>query len=109
METSEWASETILGTDAIWQATSISTPLPNGIVIADGDAMVTTIEGDVVRIKKSGIGWLDKKGRKTRRGVLFHITQSEKLARLNKVVGLWEFESEEWKLVCQNMGMEIDS
>lgn len=94
VETSERASGTILGRDATWLATSISTPMPNGGVMAEGDAVVTTKEGDVVMIKKSGIGWSDGNGRKTRRGVFFHMTQSQKLARLNKVVGIWEFESE---------------
>jgi hypothetical protein len=95
METSERASGSILGVDATWLATSISTPMPNGVIMAEGDAVITTVEGDVVMVKKSGIGWSDKKGRKTRRGVFFHMTQAQKLDRLNKVVGVWEFESEE--------------
>jgi hypothetical protein len=96
IETSERASGSILGVDATWLATSISTPMPNGVIMAEGDAVITTIEGDVVMVKKSGIGLSAGKGRKaSRRGVFFHMTQSQKLDRLNKVVGLWEFESEE--------------
>jgi len=96
MENSERASGNILGVDATWLATSISTPMPNGTIMAEGDAVITTIEGDVVMVKKSGIGLPAGKGRRTsRRGVFFHMTQSQKLDHLNRVVGVWEFESEE--------------
>ena len=96
VETSEQASGNILGNLATWLATSTSTPMVNGVVMAEGEALVTTEDGEVVMIKKSGIGWSTGKGRKaTRRGVFFHATKSQKLARLNKVVGVWEFESEE--------------
>lgn len=96
IETSEQASGKILGIEASWVATAISTHMPNGVLMGEGDAIVNTIDGDVVMIRKSGIGWSTGKGRKTsRRGVFFHRTQSKKLAKLNKVVGIWEFESEE--------------
>ena len=52
--------------------------------------------GDVVMVKKSGIGFSTGKGRKTtRRGLFFHMTKSQKLDSLNRVVGVWELESEE--------------
>ncbi len=96
IETSEQASGNILGTEATWLATAISTPMHNGIVMGEGDALVTTVDGEVVRIKKIGIGWSTGKDRKaSRRGVFFHTTTSQKLAHVNKMVGVWEFESEE--------------
>jgi hypothetical protein len=96
MEASEQATGTLLGVEASWVATSTSTPMPTGIVMSEGEALVTTVDGEVVMIKKSGIGWSTGKGRKTsRRGVFFYQTLSQKFARLNKVVGVWEFESEE--------------
>lgn len=96
MEISEQASGRFLGAEAKWVATSTSTPMPNGVVMSEGEALVTTADGDTVKIKKSGIGWSTGKGRSaSRRGVFFHSTQSKKLARLNRVVGVWEFESEE--------------
>jgi hypothetical protein len=95
-ETSEEASGSILGMEAKWLATSVSTPMSNGLVMSEGEAIVTTIDGETVIIKKSGIGWSTGAGRKaSRRGVFFHTTESEKLARLNRVVGVWEFESDE--------------
>ncbi|HLN46579.1 MAG TPA: hypothetical protein VK209_12810 [Candidatus Sulfotelmatobacter sp.] len=95
-ETSEQASGNILGIEATWLATSISTPMPDGIIMSDGNAIVTTKDNEVVMIKKSGIGWSTGNGQKSsRRGVFFHMTQSQKLACLNRIVGVWEFESEE--------------
>jgi len=96
VETSEQGSGRILGLEATIMATAISTPMPNGVLTGEGHALVTTMEGEVVMIRKIGIGWSTGKGRKaSKRGAFFHITQSQKLARLNKVVGIWEFESEE--------------
>jgi len=96
IETSEQGLGSILGTEATWLATSVSTPMSNGILMGEGDALVTTKDGEVVMIRKIGIGWSTGRGRKAnRRGVFFHMTQSQKLASLNRVIGMWEFESEE--------------
>ena len=96
LETSEYASGSILGTDATWLATAISAPMPNGIIMGEGEAFVTTVEGEVVRIRKIGIGWSTGKGRKaSRRGVFFFTTLSQNLSRLNRIIGVWEYESEE--------------
>ncbi len=96
VETSEQGFGSILGIEAIMFATAISTPMPNGGNMGEGNASVTTADGDVVMIRKIGIGWSTGKGRKaSKRGVFFHMTQSQKLSRLNMTVGVWEFESEE--------------
>jgi hypothetical protein len=51
--------------------------MSNGVVMAEGEAMVSTNDGDVVMIKKRGIDWSTGKGRMaSRRGVFFHMTQS---------------------------------
>jgi hypothetical protein len=39
VETSEHASGSILGTQATWLATSISTPMPNGVIMAEGGSI----------------------------------------------------------------------
>lgn len=83
VEASEQGSGTILGIEATIMAAAVSTPMPNGIVTGEGDALVTTVDGEVVMIRKSGIGWSTGKGRKaSKRGVFFHLTQSQRLARL---------------------------
>jgi hypothetical protein len=96
VEASEQGSGSILGIEASILATAVSTPMPNGVTMGEGDALVTTIDGDVVMVRKSGIGWSTGKGRKaSKRGVFFHLTKAQKLARLNKVVGMYEYESDE--------------
>lgn len=96
VEASEQGSGSILGMKATILTTAVSTPMPNGVLMGKGDALVTTVDGEVVMIRKSGIGWSTGEGRKaSKRGVFFHLTQSQKLARLNKVVGMYEYESNE--------------
>lgn len=93
-EISEQGLGSVLGTEATWLATTVSTSLPNSFVMGEGNGIITTIDGEVVVVRKSGIGWFTGKDGKTcKRGVFFHATQSQKLARLNKVVGMYEFES----------------
>ena len=86
----------MLGIEATWVATTLSTPRSNGVVMGEGNGILTTVDSDVVMVRKIGIGWLTGKGRKaSRRGVFFHTTQSQKFGRLNRVVGMYEFESDE--------------
>jgi hypothetical protein len=103
IETSEEGSGKILGVDASWSATAVSKRMQSGVVMAEGDGVVTTVDGEVVLIRKIGIGRASGAGWKaSRRGVFFHTTQSPKLIQLNSVVGVWEFESEEdgnWHVV----------
>jgi hypothetical protein len=96
VEASEQGSGSILGVEASILATAVSTPMQDGVALGEGDALVTTVEGDVVRIKKIGVGWPTGRGRgSSRRGVFFHSTESQRLSRLNRVVGLYEYESDE--------------
>ena len=95
-ETAEQRPESVLRLEATWLATTVSTPMPNGIVTDEGNGVITTVDGDVVVLKKSGIGWLAGKGRRaSRRGACFHNTQWQRFACLNKAVGMHEFESDE--------------
>jgi len=95
VETSEQGSGRILGIEATAVFTSLAVPLPNGILMGEGDGIITTADGEVVMVKKSGIKWPTRKGWKASRGAFFHMTQSQKLARLNRVVGVFEYESDE--------------
>ena len=95
-KTSEQGVGSVLGVEATWLATTISTPMPNGVILGEGEGIITTVDEETVKVRKSGIGWSTGKGRKaSRRGVFFHMTQSQKLGRLNRVVGMYEFESDE--------------
>ena len=102
VESSSAGSGTILGIEASIISTGVGTPMPNGVTMAEGNNIINTADGEVVMVKDSGIGWPTGKGWKsTYRGASFHMTSSQKLARINKTVGVYEYESDEngdWKL-----------
>ena len=51
-ETSEEASGRILGIEATWLATSVSKQMPNGVVMSEGEAVITTVGGKRYRSRK---------------------------------------------------------
>jgi hypothetical protein len=96
VETSEQGSGSVLRVKATWVATTVSSPMPNGVILGEGNGMITTADGEVVTVRKIGIGWSTGGGRKvSRRGVFFLTTQSQRFERLNRTVGMYEFESDE--------------
>ena len=96
VETSTSGMGRILGKEASIADTSVGTPMPNGVYMLEGNSMVVTAEGEVVMVKTSGIGWATGKGMKqSYRGASYQMTSSPNLASINKMVGVWEWESEE--------------
>ena len=102
MEYSCAGSGSILGKEASIIFTGVGTPMPNGVTMTESNDIIKTTDGEVVIVKDSGIGWSTGKGWKSSyRGASFHLTSSQKLAQLNKTVGVYEYESDEngdWKL-----------
>lgn len=92
----------ILGTNATMIFTGVLSPLPTGIIMNKGNSIITTIDGDTILANGKGIANLTGKGEEaTESGASYLMTQTEKFMRLNKVVGLYEFESKEngdWKI-----------
>ena len=96
MEGSSTGSGTILGKEATEMDTAVLTWMPNGVMMAEGNAMIMTTEGETVMLMANGIGWSTGKGLKqSGRGACYFMTSSPKLASLNKTVGVWERESDE--------------
>ena len=96
IEFSQQGMGTILGMEASLLATGTGTPMPTGVIMAEANGMVTTMNGDVVMSKISGIGWPTGKGWKSfYKGACYQMTQSPKLAALNKMVLVWTNESDE--------------
>ena len=96
MEVSATNAGTLLGKEASQMITFVVTLMPNGIQMLEGNGMVMTAEGDVVMLKINGIGWSTGKGLKASfRGAAYSMTNSPKLASLNKTVGVWETEQDE--------------
>ena len=64
--------------------------------MVEGDGLCTTTDGEAVMLKINGIGWPTGKGWKASyRGASYQMTMSQKLAALNKIVCVWENESDE--------------
>jgi hypothetical protein len=95
-ELSQQGAGKILGIEASIATTGVITPMPNGVLMAEANGLTTTMDGDVVMVKIDGMGWSTGKGWKSSmRGASYQMTQSQKLARLNKVVIVWELDSDE--------------
>jgi hypothetical protein len=75
LEGSSTGRGTLMGKEAMEMDTSVLTPMPNGILMVEGNGMVMTMEGETVMVKNEGIGWLAGKGFKSSaRGALFFMT-----------------------------------
>jgi hypothetical protein len=102
MEASSAGPGTILGKEATSMDTGVLTPMPNGVLMVEGNGMIMTTEGEFVMAKINGIAWFTGKALKsTGRGACYFMTTAPKLASLNKIVGVWERESDEngdWSL-----------
>jgi hypothetical protein len=82
----------ILGKDAFLMSTSVGS-MANGIFMGEGNGVITTMEGETVMMKGIAVGFPSGNGGATRTATI-HMTQSQKLARLNKVVGMHEYETD---------------
>jgi hypothetical protein len=95
VEASHSGAGTLFGKDATVMDTAVSTFMPNGVMMVDVNGMLISAEGDPVMTKINGIGSTGKGLKSSLRGACYFMTNSPKLANLNKTVGVWELESEE--------------
>lgn len=96
MEGSGTGTGNIMGMEATEMDTAVLTWMPNGVLMAEGNSMIMTAEGEVVMAKVTGISWSTGKGwKQSGRGAAYFMTSSTKLTALNKTVGVWERESDE--------------
>jgi hypothetical protein len=91
IETTAQGTGKILGIDAFVLSTSVGT-MANGIFKGEVTSVINTVDGDAVIMKGNAVGWSSGKGGTTR-AASYHTTQSQKLLRLNKVMGLHEYET----------------
>jgi len=86
----------LLGKDASIMATAVFALMPTGVNMIEGNGMEMTAEGESVMHKFDGIGLSTGKGWKSsNRGAVYFMTSSPKLLSLNKIVGVWEWETDE--------------
>lgn len=68
---------------------------PDGRMTGRGHGVTMTPDGDTATWEGHGIGRITNGGRTSWRGSLFYHTTSERLARLNGIVAMFEFEVDE--------------
>lgn len=67
--------------------------MANGVFMGEVNSVFTTMEGETITSKGIAVGFLSGNGGATRAASI-HTTQSQKLARLNKIVGMHEYETD---------------
>ena len=95
LETSLDASGTLLGIEhtCIWTYTA--TVRPDGLVQGEGRAVYTTKDGDVATVLGTGVGKPGRGLAASWRGSFYFFSDAEKLARLNGVAVVFEYEFDE--------------
>ncbi len=79
----------LLGVDAFVMSTAVGT-MANGVFVGEVNAVVTTMDGESVMMKGNAVGYPSGNGGISR-GASVQMTQSQKLARLNKAICLQEY------------------
>jgi hypothetical protein len=92
VEVSWEESGKILGINCMGFGTYTATPRADGTLYGEGQGAVNSMEGDLVAWKGSGIGKFKDKGAISYRGVVYYQTASQKLARLNSMAAVFEYE-----------------
>ena len=85
-------SGSMLGVATSGMGTYTSVIGPDGNIHGEGHGLITTADGEVVTWKGSGQGTLGAGGAVSYRGILYYRTASQKLASLNSVPGVFEYE-----------------
>ncbi len=99
VETSFQGQGRMLGVDCQEMGTYVSAMTAHGVLNGEGQGMAMSAQGDVLTWKGHGVGWPNEKGGTTFRYSVVMQTASPKWARLNKVLGVGE-----WEVDAQNNG-----
>jgi hypothetical protein len=82
----------MLGVDVTGFGTYCADVRSDGTMYGEGDGTYISAEGEMVTWKGSGLGRFKEGGAVSYRGILYFRTASQKLARLNTVAGVFEYE-----------------
>ena len=96
VEVSFQASGTLLGTPESDMGTYVSVTRSDGTLFGDGQGVVVTDDGEMAAWRAQGAGRFTGHGTAVSwRGAVYYQTNSERLARLNGVAVVYEFETDE--------------
>jgi hypothetical protein len=82
----------LLGVDGMNIGTYVSSPKPDGSIHGEGEGVFQTMEGDLVTWKGIGVGRFGTAGSVSYRGSVSYATTSTKLASLNAISAIFEFD-----------------
>jgi hypothetical protein len=82
----------LLGIDAMEVGTYWSVSRPDGSLYGEGHGVIIGADGNNATWKGQGVGKLAEGGAVSYRGAVYYSTASPKLARLNSVAAVFEFE-----------------
>jgi len=82
----------ILGIDVNDIGTYSAAPRPDGTLFGEGQGVVQTRDGDMATWKGQGVGKFVGGGAVSYRGAIYYSTASPKLARLNTLAAIFEYE-----------------
>jgi hypothetical protein len=85
-------SGNMLGVATNGMGTYTSVARPDGSICGEGHGVMMTPDGEGITWKGSGLGKFGPGGSVSYLGILYYRTPSQKLARLNNVCGVFEYE-----------------
>ena len=87
---------TLLGAHVNDMGTYISVTRPDGTLFGDGQGVTMTEDGEMATWRGQGVGrFTGRGGAVSYRGAIYYQTTSERLARLNSIAVVFEYESDE--------------
>ena len=96
VEVSFQASGTLLGAHVTNIGTYVSVTRPDGTLFGDGQGIAMTDDGEAAAWRGQGVGRFTGRGTAVAyRGAIYFQTTSQRLARLNGIAVVFEYESDE--------------
>ena len=96
VEVSFQQNGTLLGVQVSDNGTYVSVARPDGTLFGDGQGITQTEDGELATWRGQGIGRFTGHGMAVSyRGAIYYQTMSERLARLNGMAVLFEYETDE--------------
>jgi hypothetical protein len=92
MEVTDRGVGMLCGVHVNTTVTYVGTMRPNGTIAGTGTGTVMTEDGEMATYRGAGVGTFARGGVMSWRGALFYETASTKLARLNGIAVVFEYE-----------------
>jgi hypothetical protein len=95
MEITDQGTGSLYGVSMTSTVTYVGTLRPNGTLAGDAHGIVMSADGDSATFRGRGVGKFVRPGVTSWRGALFYETASKKLAKLNGIAVMFEYEIDE--------------